>query len=1021
MRVFLKCVAEAIAENGIKGLAQLVPGGGFIYTVAQAAFNKYRQKKNDAEVRAEIQQLALASFEEARDAAVEAARAAVEQGRKEDRIALELYLLQVPGMVRQSLKCSADPHGRTVPPNFAIRSADDLFRLLPRRATQFTRGDPLPGRPEWELVNVIGLGGFGEVWLARHRQMPTHRRAVKFCQPERARFLRHESELINRVMDDHGPHDHFVPLLDANLEGDPPWLMYDYVEGGDLAGLLREWQKLDQPLRMRQAMEALRQVCEAVAHFHGQVPPIVHRDLKPANILVDLQQGRRRGQLLVTDFGIGAVTAKAAADEEDGTTTRFGKFPETVRGAHTPPYASPQQLAGGPADPRDDVYSLGVIAYQLLTGQLARAPGTDFAHDLRERGAGESLIELIGDCVAQKAERRPADAGELLRRIQANTKPHRSASAAPLSSGNDVQPTPPQNPPRTTDPGLAASAPSPREVRSVTVPVPQSRSQDRDDEPLPRRREKSFRQRVPVWAWLAICFGAWILCCSVPMGLGLFGHRQKPTHHDTTPKLNSPNKEPVAPAPVTDAPSSGKRADSPPAATPETLPPTKAEKKPPVGGLPSDVAAKSALERRIKESKSPEKAFRLEAAEGLAPFLTHSNPLLRRKAAQALAEMGADAEPAAPALRGAIKDGDVEVRKNARLALDKIDVAVAEAKAAKTRESILATAKDLKAREAAKRIKALEQLAGYGPDANIVGEQLIEALTDKIPAVQTAASDALQKANPKVYPHVVTLLFGNDKVGAVKQLEQLGAEAAITVPLLLYLLDNPPLHRSGMSVVPVDFGDLFATIAKIAPKDKRFATAVLAAVARPIPASDAKMVGAGMFIPGTLGLRRISAVQQLSVIDADVADKVKSLVAALGDGQAMKQVIEALGGYGKDAAPALPLLKKLKLAPNDAVREAATRAVEKIEWPGRCRRFGFPIPIGTPDDAALPMGHLARAEKSGVANDSRSAGLSDFHVAATSSAALFTDRIASFTVAALGQGAGAIPFAIVMVSVDELW
>jgi hypothetical protein len=151
-------------------------------------------------------------------------------------------------------------------------------------------------------------------------------------------------------------------------------------------------------------------------------------------------------------------------------------------------------------------------------------------------------------------------------------------------------------------------------------------------------------------------------------------------------------------------------------------------------------------------------------------------------------------------------------------------------------------------------------------------------------------------------------------------LGELGSDAAITVPLLLYLNGNPALWVTGKPKTGKYHEDLLPTIAKIAPKDKRFATAVLGAIMLPNPRGDR-----------ALRERRVAALAQLNVIAATTGEKVEALVAALEDDQAAVEVIQALQGYGKDAAPALPALKKLKQSPIDAVRNAAITAIAKIE------------------------------------------------------------------------------------------
>jgi len=185
--------------------------------------------------------------------------------------------------------------------------------------------------------------------------------------------------------------------------------MYEYVPGGDLGDVIRTLQPRSPEDRCQQAIDDLRQLASAVAHFHKLTPPVVHRDLKPNNILLDSANKRLR----ITDFGIGAVAARAALGEEArGGGTSVGRLMSYMCGSHTPLYASPQQRTGSDPDPRDDVHALGVIAFQLLTGDLVAAPGRAMDDDLRDIGAPEGLVALIGRSVAQKADRRPRDARE---------------------------------------------------------------------------------------------------------------------------------------------------------------------------------------------------------------------------------------------------------------------------------------------------------------------------------------------------------------------------------------------------------------------------------------------------------------------------------------------------------------------------------------------------------------------------------------------------------------------------------
>src|SRR5438874_1033502 len=105
-----------------------------------------------------------------------------------------------------------------------------------------------------------------------------------------------------------GRHPGVVALLDAALSVDPPCLKYEYIEGGDLAGLVRDWQQGTEKPRWELATKVILQLARIVGYAHRLSPPIVHRDLKPANVLVQ-REPAGGWTLRVTDFGIGGVAA----------------------------------------------------------------------------------------------------------------------------------------------------------------------------------------------------------------------------------------------------------------------------------------------------------------------------------------------------------------------------------------------------------------------------------------------------------------------------------------------------------------------------------------------------------------------------------------------------------------------------------------------------------------------------------------------------------------------------------------
>ncbi|MEZ5966349.1 MAG: serine/threonine-protein kinase [Planctomycetota bacterium] len=219
--------------------------------------------------------------------------------------------------------------------------------------------DPEPrSLPGYRIVRRLGAGGMGRVYEAEQLE-PRRSVAVKvlrqMAEPARAR-LRREAEMQARLQ-----HRHIAQVYVADTFGEVPYLVMELVAGDRLDA----WVAQRRPARAV-CIDLLLQVCAAVEHAHQR--GIVHRDLKPANVMVDAD-----GSVKVLDFGI------AAAIEST----------EKVRPAGTLGYMSPEQLCGEPgaSDTRADVYSLGVIAYELLAG---RAPFASIAErgDCADVGTG---------------------------------------------------------------------------------------------------------------------------------------------------------------------------------------------------------------------------------------------------------------------------------------------------------------------------------------------------------------------------------------------------------------------------------------------------------------------------------------------------------------------------------------------------------------------------------------------------------------------------------------------------------
>jgi parallel beta-helix repeat protein len=429
LRVWFRCIGQAVCLNGPRALAGLMPFGEALYDIAADALRRLREAQDDDQLHLSMQEAAVASREEVKFEADAVARDVAAEQPADVRQALSIYLSLLPGAIRQSLRRPADPAGHTVPAGFLLRTPEQLVPLLPARLPRFHPGDRPSGVGNWELDELLGIGGFGEVWLARHPRLkgiaPV---ALKFClDPSAASILRHEADLLDRVMRQ-SDHPGIVPLRQAYLDAEPLCLEYEYVPGGDLAGLLREWQQPSGGPTAEQRTKVVRQLAGIIGHAHQLDPPIVHRDLKPANVLVQARNGPARpGQgphsslpiLRVADFGIGGIAAVHALDQARHGSARGDVLVTALRGAHTPLYASPQQARGEAPDPRDDVHALGVIWYQLLTGDLAasRPAGKGWRRKLGEQGLTADLLELLESAFDDDPAERPRDAAELAERL----------------------------------------------------------------------------------------------------------------------------------------------------------------------------------------------------------------------------------------------------------------------------------------------------------------------------------------------------------------------------------------------------------------------------------------------------------------------------------------------------------------------------------------------------------------------------------------------------------------------------
>ncbi|HWO12695.1 MAG TPA: protein kinase [Polyangiaceae bacterium] len=204
---------------------------------------------------------------------------------------------------------------------------------------------------KYELEALVGEGGMGSVWRARHRQLESAL-ALKLMSPAIAsmpdaleRFLR-EAKAAARLSS-----QHVVKVFDYGVDGDTPFIAMELLNGESLR------QRLDRCGKLTPESTAwvIRQAARALAKAHAE--GIVHRDLKPENLFITQQEDE---VLKVLDFGV----AKLSGSDQPSTSTRTGAL------LGTPFYMSPEQARGIKAlDHRSDIWSLGVIAFECLTGQ----------------------------------------------------------------------------------------------------------------------------------------------------------------------------------------------------------------------------------------------------------------------------------------------------------------------------------------------------------------------------------------------------------------------------------------------------------------------------------------------------------------------------------------------------------------------------------------------------------------------------------------------------------------------------
>lgn len=314
---------------------------------------------------------------------------------------------------------------------------------------------PAPAEPEdsllgqmignFKLVRQLGKGGMGTVYLGVHPTIGSQV-AVKVLHqhlasdPDLVTRFYTEARAVNLVR-----HENVVTVFDINtLPPNRPYLVMEYLEGRPLSTLRGESLPADVAIRI------LVGICNGLEAAHAHV---VHRDLKPDNIFL-IRHADNDHFVKLADFGIAKIRAERSASTLTGMVVG------------TPEYMAPEQFAGEPVDPRTDLYALGVIAYQLITGRLpftgnitALFAGHCMRQPVPPRKHAPGISAELERVILKAMEKMPADRFQNAAELRAALLQAARAEATPQAARPEAAPSEPV--PTTPVPRMVQSAPFP--------------------------------------------------------------------------------------------------------------------------------------------------------------------------------------------------------------------------------------------------------------------------------------------------------------------------------------------------------------------------------------------------------------------------------------------------------------------------------------------------------------------------------------------------------------------------------
>jgi serine/threonine-protein kinase len=581
--------------------------------------------------------------------------------------------------------------------------------------------------------------------------------------PER---FRREAKAVGRL-----EHPNIVPIYAYDIENGVPWMALRLIPGGALSSLVKRG-RLD-PAR---AVAILKGAAEALTYAHAK--GVVHRDVKPQNILLDEQE-----RVYLADFGIARMV--------EGS----DKLTQTGMISGTPQYMAPEQATGTRVDGRADIYALGIVAYELLTGRVPFAADTPVAVLMKHvqdpiplpapSEVKEPLVRVLLKALAKRPEDRWPTATAFVSALEAALHQEPATQALPaLTATTETKPAA----------RAGTTVVSPRTRTAVTAPTKPPRQAEPAAAPPPRRSH-------PVVLAAALGFGG----VAALVAAGVFAlwlarpsaddsrDRPSPLPAGVSVAANREAALPAASRPTTTPPAAPAPAGLPrPAATSLPPPPTPAAARPAaappatmVTPLPAPAApptaARAAPPTTVPAPPPPTQPAGpspevLDLLQGLGDRTADG----RWKAAEALGNLGEEAQPAVPRLIEALADRSEVVRWRSAEALGKIGGAKAvgplsaalkdrdplvrteTAKAlgrigAAAREAVPALAVALADSDVYCRREVAKALSALGPESRAAVPALVQGLRDKDKFVRLESAKALGRIGPPAKEAVAAL------------------------------------------------------------------------------------------------------------------------------------------------------------------------------------------------------------------------------------------------------------------------